>query len=167
MAAVKALLAAVIVGGMFGSASAQVESITDGTMTLVLEVEVQGSPGTVVAHLAFEDEPVLTLPLLERGDSVYGIRTELEAKNYVVVFESVGEESSDPITLAQLGADLGSGGPTGTQPPSSEEDLSPESRQMMWLAIALGAASLSLLAFWALGGRETSDESPGPGDEEE
>jgi hypothetical protein len=40
----------------------------------------------------------------------------------------------------------------------SEDELSNESRRSLWLAIALGAGSLSLLAFWVLGSRDEDEE---------
>jgi hypothetical protein len=172
---VKTLIAAVVLGGVFGSASASVESNDGEVMVVEIEVEVTGTAETVVAHLTFEDDEMLTLPLLDRGDGLFGLRTELEPKNYAVVFETVGAggESSEPTTLAQLGADLG---PETAQTTTTLADgeLSGESRQMLWLAIALGAASLSLIAFWVLGSRdgEPGDEEPpaegaDPGGEEE
>lgn len=154
----RAVLAAVILGGVFGSASATVVENDGEVMTVEIEVEVMNAGDSVVAHLAFEEEQVLTLPLLDRGDGVFGITTELEPKNYVVVFEVVGEEPTEPVTLTQLGAELGpeSGSPTTTDP----DDLSQESQRMLWLAVALGAASLSVLAFWVLGGKGKEDEQP-------
>lgn len=162
------VLAAAILGGIFGSATATVESIDDDVMVLDLVVEVMGSADSVVAHLAFSDEEELTLPLLDRGEGLFGIRTELEPKNYVVVFEVVGEGSSEPISLAQMGADLLPDSASTTSEAPTEEGLSGESRRSLWLAVALGAASLSLVAFWVLGGRddEGSEErgSGVPGD---
>lgn len=154
------LMAAVTLGGAFGSASAMVEAIEEDAMLIVIEVEVLDPGDSVVAHLSFEDER-LTLPLLDRGDGEFGIRTELEPKNYVVVFETVGTggESSEPTTLAQMGADLGQAGRSpGTTSPE-EEGLSEESQSLLWLAIALGAGSLSLIAFWVLGSRDDEDDA--------
>lgn len=159
----KTLIAALVIGGAFGSASATVESIDDGVMVIELRVEVLDSAESVVAHLAFDDEPILTLPLLDRGDGTFGIRTELEPKNFFVVFETVGpeREESAPVSLTQLGAELRpeSGITTTTV---ADDALSEDSQQMLWLAIALGAGSLSLLAFWVLGGREdgVSEDTP-------
>ncbi|HUG31346.1 MAG TPA: hypothetical protein VMM14_00520 [Acidimicrobiia bacterium] len=159
----KTLIAALVLGGAFGSASATVESMDDGVMVIELRVEVLDSAESVVAHLAFEDEPILTLPLLDRGDGTFGIRTELEPKNFFVVFETVGpeREESEPVSLTQLGAELlpESGITTTTV---ADEALSEDSQQMLWLAIALGAGSLSLLAFWVLGGRDGDvlDDAP-------
>lgn len=148
------LLAAVILGGIFGSASATVESATADEMMVEIEVEVSGAPETVVAHMSFEEER-FTVPLLDRGDSVFGLRTELARKNYMVVFEVVDEQgaSSEPVSLQDMGADLSLASERTTTSTESEEGLSRESQGLLWLAIALGAASLSLLAFWVLGDR--------------
>lgn len=156
---VKTLIAALILGGVFGTASATVESTGDDTMLVDLSVEVQTSAEAVVAHLAFDDEPVDTVPLLDRGDGTFGIRTELEKKNYVVVFEAIGEEGarSSPASLTELGADLGPEAETTT--PAEDAGLSRQSNQLLWLSVALGAASLSVLAFWVLVGSR-SDEEP-------
>lgn len=153
-----ALLAAVELGGAFGSASATVDSIDDASMVVTLEVEVTVSAQAVVAHLTFAEEPSRPLSLLDRGAGVFGIRTELEPKNYIVVFEVIGEQSelSEPKTLSELGADLVAEREGGDPDPEGEQ--SSANSQLGWLALALGAASLSALAFWALGGREEARE---------
>lgn len=155
----RGFLAAIILGGIFGSASAAVESVTDDGMMVEIEVEVSGAPETVVAHMSFEEEH-FTLPLLDRGDSVFGLRTELERKNYMVVFEVVDEDaaSSEPVSLQEMGADLSLTGGETTTTTEDGEGLSQESQRLLWLAVALGAASLSLLAFWVLGDRDEDDE---------
>lgn len=169
MATLRLLLAAsVVLGGVFGSATAELETLEGDRMTVDIEVEVLGEPGNVVAHLAFEDDPVLVLPLLSRGESVYGLTTELEPKNYAVVFEAIGEPPTDPVTLTQLGANLPpelSGGTAATTTTTADGEATRETFRWMWLAVALGAASLSLLAFWVLGGDggEQAGESGGDG----
>jgi hypothetical protein len=161
MAAVRLLLAAVVLGGAFGQASATVVSQESDVMVVELTVEILESAESVVAHLSFQGEPELTLPLLDRGGGIFGLRTELEPKNYFVVFETLGQNghSSDPVSLTDLGAEFGPDRST-TTTTEPDEGLSEESQRMMWLAIALGAASLSLLAFWTLGGRDRGDEEP-------
>jgi hypothetical protein len=159
---VRSLLAAVLIGGAFGSAGATVESATEEMIVVDIEVDVIEPADNVVAHLVFQEEEPLTLPLLDRGGGTFGIRTELEPKNYAVVFEIVGGETSSPVLLSQLGADLGpESGPTTTV----DEGLSDESQGLLWLAIALGAASLSALAFWVLGGRDDGSSESEPSDE--
>jgi hypothetical protein len=164
------LVASIVLGGVFGTATATVESIDDGVMVISIEVEVSTAAESVVAHLSFEDEPVLTLPLLDRGDGTFGLRTELEPRNYFVVFETVDAEpnTSEPVSLTEMGADLG---PEPSSPTTTlaEDELSPASRQLLWLAVALAAASLSLLAFWVLGSRdddEAGDTRAGEDEEE-
>ena len=163
-----ALVIAVELGGAFGSASATVESLEDTVMLVDIEVEVRASAQAVVAHLTFEDDATLALPLLDRGDGLFGIRTELEPKNYIVVFEALGAEDglSRPVSLVELGADLTPDVPG--VPPTTESDsgLSSRAQQFGWLALALGAASLSALAFWVLGGRDKSADVDDSSEEE-
>lgn len=163
----RALVAAVLIGGLFGSASATVEEMDSEMMVVSIDVEVMTTAESVAAHLSFDDEQVATLPLIDRGEGLYGIRAELEPKNYVVVFEVVGEESgqSDPVTLTQLGADLGPEAGPGTTAPE-DEGMATETRRWLWLAVALAAASLSALAFWVLGGRDEETEEQRSDEEE-
>lgn len=163
-----AIVASMVIGGLFGTATANVDSIVGDVMTIDLEVEVTPAVvGSVVAHMLFEDESDLTLPLLDRGDGVYGVRTELEPKNYFVVFEVIGEDGgmSEPVSLTELGADITvSSSPTTTSTGDAKE---PASYQMLWLAVALGAGSLSALAFWVLGGREEKGDDDDLDEEDE
>jgi hypothetical protein len=149
-------LAAVQLGGSFGSASASTVSLGATTMIIDLEVEVLVSAEAVVAHLSVEDE-TLVIPLLERDGGTYGIRTEVPLKNHVVVFEALGENGalSQPVTLSGLGAEL-----TASTGDGEEDGLTGGTTRWGWLGLALGAASLSLLAFWVLGGREERARSP-------
>lgn len=99
---------------------------------------------------------------------MFGIRTELEPKNYLVVFEAVGasEGLSAPISLVDLGADLARDVPGVPPRPEEETVLSSGTQQLGWLALALGAASLSALAFWVLGGRSKTKGSHEAAEEE-
>ncbi len=137
-------------------------------MVVEIEVEVLNPADSVVAHLTFEDEELI-LPLLDRGDGVFGIRTELAPSNYGVVFETIGEggERSEPTTLARMGADFGPEISGATSSTAEDEGLSDESQSLLWLAIALGAASLSLIAFWVLGSRDETADAPEDGDTED
>lgn len=164
-----AVLAAVQLGGGFGGASAEVESLSERSMVIDIEVQVTASANAVVAHLTFDDDPTLTMPLLDRGGGVFGTRTELEPKNYFVVFEAVGTpgEVSQPVSLVDLGADLDSPLVATTRAPSTEDEgLTRETRSVGWLALALAAASLSALAFWALGDRDEPEPEETPGSDE-
>ena len=165
---VKAVIAALVLGGAFGTASASVDSISDESMILTLEVEVVVSAESVVAHLAFDDDPQVALPLLHRGGGLYGITTELPPKNYAVVFEAIGsgEELSKPALISDLGADFGGNDvPTPSTEPPEDEGLSPETERLGWLALALAAASLAVLAIWVITGRD-DDESEETSEEE-
>jgi hypothetical protein len=151
------LLFAVELGGGFGTAAATVVSTTPQSMIVELHVVVEVDAVSVVAHFALPDEEQVTIPLLAREDGTYGVRTELKPANYQVVFEAVGDDPalSDPVSLIDLGADIGE-----TADPAGDDDddgLSPATQSWLWLGVALGAASLSALAFWVLGGREKGD----------
>jgi hypothetical protein len=121
-----------------------------------MHVEVDESADTVVAHLSLPGEETDTIPLLPRDDGAYGVTTEIKAADYLVVFEAIGESAaqSDPVTLSDLGVDLGS---DASSPTTEPDEQSPATRRWLWLGVALGAASLSALAFWVLGGREQKD----------
>lgn len=163
------LLFALELGGVFGSASATVESISGESMILTLEVEVKTSTSAVVAHLAFDEDPQIALPLLGRGGGVFGITTELAAKNYAVVFEAIGAEDglSKAALLSDLGADFGDNDvPTPTTEPIPGEGLSSETKRFGWLALALAAGSLSLLALWVIIGRDREDDASADSEEE-
>ena len=164
------VLAAVQIGGGFGEASAEVQALTQESMVIDLQVEVAVTSTAVVAHLTFDDDAPLTIPLLDRGGGVFGTRTELEPKNYFVLFEAVGTpgEVSQPVSLTDLGADLDSPLVATTRPRvAQDEGLTPETQRFGWLALALAAASLSALAFWALGDRDESElEEPSESEEE-
>lgn len=162
MRAALLLLAAVQLSGAFGFARAELLERGPDSMTVDLEVEVLISVDAVVAHLSFDGEPELTLPLLDRGDGVFGLTTQLAPRNYVVVFDAIGPrgEVSDPLTLHQLGVDLVSdtGGESGT---TEAEGFTEATRRVGWLAVALAAASLSVLAVWVLGDREEDEAEEG------
>lgn len=153
-------MAAVQLGGAFGDATAEVDELNEQSMIISIEVEVAASASAVVAHLNFEDDPTVTIPLLDRGDGRFGTRTELEPKNYIVVFEAVSAtgELSEPVSLTELGADLDQPFVATTSPEGDEEGLSSDTQRLGWLALALAAASLSALAFWALGDRDEDED---------
>lgn len=157
-----ALLFAVELGAGFGAATATVESMDDESMVVDLRIEVDGAPDSVVAHFALPDEETITIPLLVREEGVYGVTTEVKPANYMVVFEVIGDPGaeSNPVTLGQLGVDFSS--TSGTTEPE-EEPISASTQQWLWLGVALGAASLSALAFWVLGERD----EPVPADDSE
>jgi hypothetical protein len=150
---------AVELGGGFGTATAEIVSTTSESVVVELEVEVEmePTPDSVVAHFVLPDEYQITIALLPRGEGIYGVTTELKPANYQVVFEALGETSSqsDPVSLSDLGADLGPQAGDSDE----EDESSPETNRWLWLGVALGAASLSALAFWVLGARDEDDGS--------
>lgn len=163
------LILALELGGTFGTATATVDSISGDSMIITLEVELKTSAEAVVAHLAFDTDPQVAIPLLDRGGGLFGITTELASKNYAVVFEALGVEDglSPAALLSDLGADFGDNDvPTPTTEPSPDEGLSQETKRIGWLALALAAASLSALALWVIIGRDKEDEPSDPAEEE-
>ncbi len=150
------LLLSVTLGGGFGDASAEIISISDISMNVRIEVEVQTTALTVVAHLVAPGEPELVLPLLPRGGKIYGIVTDLRPIDYQVVFEALGEVStmSQPVSLSAMGAQFSSQAATTT---TGAEGPSSAVKRWGWLALALTAGSLALLAVWVLGGGDGED----------
>lgn len=150
---------AVELGGGFSTATATVVSTTEQSMIIELHVGVEVEATSVVAHFALPGEEQITIPMLLRSGEDYGVTTELKPANYQVVFEALGDEPavSDPVSLADLGADLESAG----IPVDDDEDegFSAGTQSWLWLGVALGAASLSALAFWVLGAGK-KDETP-------
>lgn len=154
------VIASVQLGGSFGEATGSTVSLAETTVVVDLEVEVLVSAETVVAHLSL-GEDLMVIPLLHRGDGVFGIRTELPRKDYVIVFEAIGEQGglSPATTLSTMGVQL-SVQPDTTVAPVGDDGLSPGTKRWGWLALALGAAALSALAIWALGDRREGDDDP-------
>ena len=96
--------------------------------------------------------------MVERDDESFGVTTEVKAANYQVVFEALGDPGaqSSPVSLIELGAALARGSES---PDTTEsEERSPGTQRWLWLGVALGAASLSALAFWVLGDRDEPDD---------
>lgn len=147
-------LFAVELGAGFGTATATVVSTTHESLVVDFHVEVGVSADSVVVHLALSDEDPITVPMVQRDDGSYGVTTEVKAADYQVVFEALGDPGaqSDPVALTDLGVNF----ETGSEAPDTTESegSSPGTRRWLWLGVALGAASLSALAFWVLGGRD-------------
>jgi hypothetical protein len=158
------IVAAVPMGGGFGDAEATTVTLGSQSMVIDLSVEVEVVADSVLAHLSSGGETML-VPLVEREPGLYGIRTAMPVKNWVVVFEILGPEGelSQPVSLGFLGAELGS---AATSMPEQGEEVpsGDEARRWGFLALALAAGSLSALAFWVLGGRDAGEE---PESEEE
>ncbi len=159
-----ALIAAVSLGGAFGEAEASTISVSATSMVIDLSVEILVPADSVLAHLSSDGETML-LPLVERQAGVYGLRSEMPLKNWVVVFEILGPEGelSQPVSLGFLGAHLGTTTTSSVAGTTTRPDDDSEARRWGFLALALAAGSLSALAFWVLGGRD--DESGDPEEE--
>ena len=149
---------AVELGAGFGAATATVVSTTDESMVVDFHVEVEAPADSVVLHLALAGEDPIRVPMVERDDESFGVTTEVKAANYQVVFEALGDPGaqSSPVSLIELGAALARGSES---PDTTEsEERSPGTQRWLWLGVALGAASLSALAFWVLGDRDEPDD---------
>lgn len=159
------VLASIQLGGSFGEATGSTVSLGDTNMVVDLEVEVLVSAQSVVAHLSLPDD-MMVISLVHRGGGVYGIRTELPRKDYIIVFEALGDRGglSPATNLSSMGVQLA----VVPEETVDEDDdgLSRGTRRWGWLALALGAGSLSALAFWALGARGDR-RNTGVGTEEE
>jgi hypothetical protein len=94
------------------------------------------------------------------------LQTELRPVDYTVVFEVLGPdpEQSDPVRLSALGADFGAV-PVATLPPEEDDGFSPAAKRWGWLALALAAASLAVLAFWVLGDKDRAKREDHPDDD--
>lgn len=153
-----AILMSVGLGTGFGEGTAEVVSIDSDSMLVAVEIEAAASADSVVASFLVPGDDPVTIPLIQRGGNLFGVQTELRPVDYTVVFEILGPEpaQSDRVTLSAMGADFGNQ-PVVTIPPAEEEEddgFSTNAKRWGWLALALAAASLAVLAFWVLGGRD-------------
>ena len=152
------LLALVVeLGGSFGAASVEGEGVLSGEIEVTISVTVGGDPVSVVAHFVDPGDDQLTVTLGARGDGTHGATAIVERADLIVVFEAIGadgfSEQSRPVSLTDLGLD-----PTilldapGVPADESEAGLTlnAATQRWGWAALGLGAAALSLLAWWAL-----------------
>lgn len=156
----KALLAvallAVEVGGVFGSGSADAVAVSSGEIEVVISVAVEGAPVGVVAHFVDPGDDRMTTTLAERGDGEYAGTTIAERADLGVIFEAIWADGSSNlsrrISLVELGVDPGVLIDEAIQAPEGEVlALDASTKRWGWAALALAAAALSLLAWWALG----------------
>ena len=154
-------------GGPFVDASANA-SRTGDMLEVELQVEVNQTATVVIAHIVVGgDEPQRSVSLDFRGGDVFAGSVTLPVQESVVIFELLGPGGSvlsAATTLSEMGVDFGAFGarvtPLGEDPPV--DPVTPAAKRWLWLAIAAGAAALSLLAFWAVGGKQEA-QSPGDG----
>jgi hypothetical protein len=144
----------------FGPSSAEATVIDADTVEIAVEVEAARAT-SIVLHAIDVGSEDRTVAMLETRPGEYRTRFETRPIDLVIVFEDVASGAqSDPVRLTDLGVapEL-----VGVLPlePLEEAPNSP----LGWLGLALGLASLSALAFWALGGRDGDDPSAQPAQE--
>lgn len=145
------LLLAVELGGAFGTATADAQPTSPGSMQLEITVDAPADL-SVVVHFVVPGAEQQTVALAERAPGLYAAVVEVPAVDAVAVFEIVGSgDLSTPARLTELGVDPSVVG-VATSPPTTAEGISRETRQWGWLALALGASSLALVAVWLLVG---------------
>lgn len=145
------LLSLVPAGSGFGEATATGEQLDTDRIRVELEVRIDGA-GSVVAHLIEPGEEQETVSLADRGGGEFGAVFETRPVDLVVVFEVLGDDprQSEPLRLTELGIDRDV---LGMAPPLVDlVDEPDDNSQWGWLGLGLGAAALSLLAVWAMGG---------------
>jgi hypothetical protein len=147
-AAVLGVVAAVVVGGPFGTGSVEVSGSSGDTIRL--EVSVRGPEATpVVVHAVEPGGEQLTTSLVERTPGTHTGRFEARRANLVLVFEDVATgEQAPPVALTEMGVDAGVLSPPRTTTTVAAGPERPV--RLGWLALALALGSLSLLAIWAL-----------------
>jgi hypothetical protein len=145
-----ALLMLPVLAQTFGDPTATGRQLTAATLEVDLSVVAEGAEA-VVAHLIDPGGEQRTVPMVSRSGSRFGIIVEVPRIDYVVVFEALGagvSSQSHPQRLSELGLDPGL---LGILPftPTTVPEPNP-ARQWGWVALALGALALALLAWWAL-----------------
>jgi hypothetical protein len=144
-----------------GPASATV--LDSGVDTFQVELEVEAAAErVVVAHVIDPGGDQMTISMAEVEDGVYRGVFEHRPADLLVVFEDVaGGEQTQAASLSELGVVFET--PAVTTAPTSPE---PPDDSLGWLGLGLGAASLSLLAFWVLAGRSGDEEIESEPDED-
>jgi hypothetical protein len=151
------------VGAFFGDPAVEGRETTAAMMEIDLSVSAPPG-GSVVAHLIDPGGLQHTVALREREPGLYGGLVEVRRADLIVVFEAVdqGGAQSAPHRLTDIGLDRALLGALSVAPTTTAPEVSASTRNWGWLALALGAASLALIALWALPERTVSrPEDPG------
>lgn len=115
---------------------------------------------TVVVHVIDPGDQQQTVALINRGGAFYGGQAPVERANLVVVFEGITADrtsvQSEPTDLISLGVDEDLlVPPGGSLSQGAEEGGTPV---WVWLALAVVAGFLSVMAFWAAKDYPASEE---------
>ncbi len=164
------VLMSVEVGGAFGAASADAAAVSSGEIEVAISVEVAGSPSSVVAHVVDPGDDQESVSLGPVATGAFAGSAVVERADLVVVFEAIwpdgSSELSRPLMLTELGVDpellLDQSPRNGREDDGVTLDLATE--RWGWAALALGAAALALLAWWALGDYPGRSRQPDPMD---
>lgn len=139
----------------FGAPEVDGTVVDSGTVEYVVSVEAPEAT-SVVLHALDPGSEQLTVAMRETSPGRYRTRFEIRPLDYVIVFEDLGSGTqSRAYRLSDLGLDseLIGGEALIVPDPGSQTSLG-------WLALGLGLASLSALAFWSLGGSRKERERP-------
>lgn len=145
--------------GFFADPAARGSEAGAGRMEVDLSVSAPPG-GSVVAHLIEPGGLQQTHALREREPGRYGGVVDLARIDFVVVFEALDGTGtqSQPARLTDIGLDRALLGALPVAPTTTEAGISAATRGWGWLALAMAAGSLALLALWALPERRIDDE---------
>jgi hypothetical protein len=140
-----------------GFTGAAVEGTEIGDDMVRITVTVRAAPGgSVVVHLVDPGGEQITVAMAEQSSGLYRAVTEIAPIDYVAVFEGIANPpfQSEPQRLTELGLDRALITPDQVFPAAPATTVPEDDpARWGWLGLGLGAASLSLLAFWVLGAK--------------
>lgn len=146
------------VGGFF--VAPEVSGRETSATRMEIDLSVSAEPGgSVVAHLIEPGGSQQMFALRERSSGRYGGIFEVDRIDLVVVFEALDADAaqSEPVRLTEIGLDRALLGALPVAPSTTESGVSASTRGWGWLGLAMAAASLAVLALWALPDRRESD----------
>lgn len=147
------------VGGFF--VAPEVSGRETSAARMEIDLSVSAAPGgSVVAHLIQPGGSQQTLALRERSSGRYGGIFEVDRIDLVVVFEALDPSAaqSEPVRLTDIGLDRALLGALPVAPTTTEAGVSASTQGWGWLGLAMTAASLAVLALWALPDRTKPEE---------